>query len=168
MPVLPQIIQAMLKPETYPEPPAKVDLMQTQMSFVLIAGNFVYKIKKPVDLGYLDYTTLEKRKFFCDKEVELNRRLCPDTYLGVIPITKTGKKFMTGGEGEPVEYAVKMRYLPQDRMMNVLLEKDEVNTGMVEKVAQKLADFHSRAKTNEEISSFGTLKAREINNQENY
>ncbi|MDO8568612.1 MAG: hypothetical protein Q7R57_07850, partial [Dehalococcoidales bacterium] len=66
---LPQLIEALLDPATYPEPPEKVELAQTQMSFVLLAGDLVYKIKKPVNLGYLDYTTLEKRRFFCQQEL---------------------------------------------------------------------------------------------------
>ena len=158
MSALPEIAQAMLKPETYPEPPQKIELMQTQMSFVFLAGDYVYKIKKPVDLGYLDYTTLGKRKFFCQKEVELNRRLCPETYLGVLPITKTGGQISLGGKGKVIEYAVKMRYLPQQKMMNVLLEKEQVTTEMVENVAQKLADFHRLAETNAEIGTYGSLK----------
>ena len=85
---LPETAQALLKPEIYPEPTKNVRLVQTQMSFVFITDRYVYKTKKSVNLGYVDYTTLEKRKFFCDKEVELNKRLSPDTYIGVIPITK--------------------------------------------------------------------------------
>ena len=100
MSALPEIAQAMLKPETYPEPPQKIELMQTQMSFIFLAGDYVYKVKKPVNLGYLDYTTLEKRKFFCQKEVELNRRLCPETYLGVLPITKTRRTNFAGRKGQ--------------------------------------------------------------------
>lgn len=168
MSVLPELARAMLKPEIYPETPDKVELMQTQMSFVFIAGDYVYKVKKPVNLGYLDYTTLEQRKYFCDKELELNRRLCPQTYLGVIPITKAGKEFTIGGTGQPVEYAVKMRYLPRDRMMNVLLEKEQVTPEMAAEVARILADFHRRAETSPEISYYGSLKAIGINNNENY
>ncbi len=168
MSALPAIAQAMLKPETYPEPPVKIELMQTQMSFIFLAGDYVYKIKKPVNLGYLDYTTLEKRKFFCQKEVELNRRLCPETYLGVIPIIKTKGQISLGGKGKAIEYAVKMRYLPQQKMMNVLLEKEQVTPEMVEKVAQILADFHRRAETNEEISTYGSIKAIRVNTEENF
>lgn len=84
---LPEMVQALLKPKAYPETPQRVELLQTQMSFLFLAGDYVYKVKKPVNLGYLDYTTLEKRRFFCQQEVELNRRLCPETYLGVVPIS---------------------------------------------------------------------------------
>jgi aminoglycoside phosphotransferase family enzyme/predicted kinase len=168
MPPLPEVAQAMLKPETYPESPQKIELMQTQMSFIFLAGDYVYKVKKPVNSGYLDYTTLEKRKFFCQKEVELNRRLCPETYLGVLPITKIRGQISLGGKGKAVEYAVKMRYLPQQKMMNMLLEKEQVTIEMVEKVAQKLAEFHSKAETNEDISTYGSLKAIRVNTEENF
>ncbi|MDP2917550.1 MAG: hypothetical protein Q8O16_06445 [Dehalococcoidia bacterium] len=119
---LPDMVQAMLDPEIYPDRTSKVELAQTQMSFVFLTDNYVYKVKKPVDLGYLDYTTLDKRHYFCRQEVELNRRLCPEVYLGVVPITRSNGAFTLGGQGEVVDYAVKMRRLPEDRMMNVLLE----------------------------------------------
>ena len=168
MSALPEIVQAMLKPEIYPESSPKIELMQTQMSFIFLAGDYVYKVKKPVNLGYLDYTTLEKRKFFCHKEVELNRRLCPETYLAVLPITKTRGQFSLGGKGNIIEYAVKMRYLPQQKMMNVLLEKEQVTTEMVESVAQKLADFHRLAETSKEISTYGSIEAIRVNTEENF
>lgn len=88
MPQLPELVQALLKPKAYPEAPQQVEMVQTQMSFVFLTDNYVYKVKKPVNLGYLDYTTLNKRHFYCQREVELNRRLCPDVYLGVVPITR--------------------------------------------------------------------------------
>ena len=132
--------------------------MQTQMSFIFLTGNYTYKTKKPVNLGYLDYTTLEKRQFFCRQELELNRRLCPGGYLDVVPVTESDGSFKIGGKGKIIEYAVKMKQLPRDRMMDVLLPKDQVTTDMLEKVALKMADFHSRAATSDTISSFGTLE----------
>ena len=79
---LPDLIEALLDPKIYPEPTKQVELLQTQISYVLLAGEYVYKVKKPVDMGFLNYTTLEKRFYFCKKEVELNRRQCADAYLG--------------------------------------------------------------------------------------
>src|SRR4030042_2762676 len=128
---LPELIQALLNPKTYPDRTPKVELVQTQISYILLAGEYVYKIKKPVDMGFLDYTTLEKRLYLCNKEVELNRRLCGDVYLGVVPITKE-EDYVLGGKGEALEYAVKMRRLPQDAMMDVLLQQNKVNPAMVE------------------------------------
>jgi aminoglycoside phosphotransferase family enzyme len=145
------------------------------MSFIFLAGEYVYKIKKPVNLGYLDYTTLEKRHFFCRQELELNRRLCPDVYLAVVPITMSlrGAKRRSNlvrieGQGKATEYAVKMKRLPQDRMMDVLLPRGEVTPEMVARVAEKLAGFHKKAETNEEIAAFGRLDVIRHNCDENF
>jgi aminoglycoside phosphotransferase family enzyme len=145
-----------------------VELAQTQMSFIFLTGDLVYKIKKPVNLGYLDYTTLEKRQFFCKQEVELNQRLSPDVYLGVVPITTKDGEIKVGGQGEVVEYAVKMRQLPADRMMDKLLPQNQVTPEMMERVAEKLAAFHHKARTNSEISAFGNIDAIKVNTEENF
>ena len=165
---LPEMIQALLDPETYPDAPQRVEMVQTQMSFVFLAGDYVYKVKKPVNLGYLDYTTLDKRYFFCRKELELNQRLCPDAYLGVVSITREKGHFSIEGQGETIEYAVKMRYLPQEAMLNVLLAKNQVTPEMITGVARRLAEFHQRAETNATISAFGGLAAIAENTTENF
>jgi aminoglycoside phosphotransferase family enzyme len=162
---LPEIIQALLNPKAYPDQAPKVELVQTQISYVLLVGEYVYKIKKPVDMGFLDYTTLEKRLYFCKKEVELNRRLCKDTYLGVVPINED---HVLEGKGEALEYAVKMRRLPQDAMMDVLLKQNRVTPAMVEKVADILVDFHKKAATNDEIARLGGIDAVIKNTSENF
>jgi aminoglycoside phosphotransferase family enzyme len=164
----PAFVQALLKPETYPHHPQKVELVQTQMSFLFLTGDYVYKVKKPVDLGYLDYTTLEKRRFFCHQELELNRRLCLDEYLEVVPIVRRDGQIKLGGEGEVIEYAVKMKQLPADRMMDKLLPQNLVTVEMVVRVAEKLAAFHHKAVTSPEISAFGKLEAIKINTDENF
>jgi aminoglycoside phosphotransferase family enzyme len=138
------------------------------MSFVLLTGEYVYKIKKPVNLGYLDYTTLEKRHFFCRQELELNRRLCADAYLAVVPIVEEEGEFRIEGRGKAIEYAVKMRQLPQDRMMDVLLLRGQVTPRMVARVAEKLAGFHQRAQTNPRIAAFGRLDVIRHNCDENF
>jgi aminoglycoside phosphotransferase family enzyme len=165
---LPALVDVLLKSETYAHHPAKVGLVQTQMSFIFLAGEYVYKVKKPVDLGYLDYTTLEKRLFFCRQEIELNRRLCPEAYLEVVPVVRHNDQIRLGGEGEAIEYAVKMKQLPADRMMDKLLPKDLVTAEMVARVADKLAAFHAKAMTSPEISSYGSLEAIKINTDENF
>jgi len=165
---LPALIQALLKPQAYPDTPARVELVQTQISYVFLVGEYVYKIKKPVDMGFLDYTTLEKRLTMCRKEVELNRRLCPDTYLGVAPITNDNGGYIIDGTGNVEEYAVKMRRLPQDAMMDVLLQQNKVTPQMVTDVAAILTDFHRRAATTGEISRLGGLEAVIKNTSENF
>ena len=168
MPKLPEMVQALLEPKAYPDTPQRLELVQTQMSFVFLTDNYVYKVKKPVNLGYLDYTTLEKRRFYCQREVELNRRLCPDVYLGILPITQDKSNFFIGGQGEAIEYAVKMRRLPQEAMMDVLLNNKQVSPEMVTNVAQKLATFHHQAETNPIISAFGSLDTITQNTEENF
>ncbi len=165
---LPELVTALLEPRAYPEPVRRVELAQTQMSFVFLTDDYVYKIKKPVDLGYLDYTTLEKRRYFCRREVELNRRLCADAYLGVEAITRDKGGIRLNGTGETVEYAVKMRRLPRERMMDVLLANDGVSPEMAAGVARKMAEFHRRAETGAAISAFGSIDAVKTNTDENF
>jgi aminoglycoside phosphotransferase family enzyme len=168
MSAIPPLVKALLKPEIYPHSPKKVELVQTQMSFLFLTGDYAYKVKKPVDLGYLDYTTLEKRRFFCQQEIELNRRLCPEIYLEVVPIVSSQGQIRLGGGGEAIEYAVKMKQLPAERMMDRLLPQDLVTEEMVTRVAEKLAAFHDKARTSPEISAYGTLDAITINTEENF
>ena len=165
---LPELIQGLLDPRTYPDQTPKVELVQTQISYVFLAGDYVYKIKKPVDMGFLDYTTLEKRLYYCRKEIELNRRLCADAYLGVVSITKEKGRYIIGGKGEAKEYAVKMRRLPQDAMMDVLLKQNKVTPEMAGRVAEILTEFHKKAATSEEITKMGGIEAVIQNTEENF
>jgi len=162
---LPELAQALLDPKAYPDATSGIELMQTQMSFVFLTSDYVYKLKKPVDLGYLDYTTLDKRQFYCQREVELNRRLCPDAYLGVVPITRDKGGISIGGQGEVIEYAVKMRRLPREAMMDELMAGNRVSPQMIARVAQKIAGFHQKAET---VSGFGDLDTITRNTEENF
>jgi len=163
-----QLAGALRQPRAYPHTVVEVGFQQTQMSLLFLAGDYVYKVKKPVNLGYLDYSTLDERKRLCEQEVALNRRLCGDTYVGVVPITKTLDGFCVEGEGTPVEYAVKMRRLPADRMLDGLLSRHEATAEMLKAVAQRVAMFHNEAETNEFISSFGAIAAIKRNTDENF
>jgi len=162
------INQSLLNPEAYPHNPRKIELVQTQMSFVFLTGDYVYKVKKPVDLGYLDYTTLEQRHFFCHQELELNRRLCPDAYLAVVPIVEEKGRLRIEGQGKAIEYAVKMKQLPHNRMMDVLLPQGQVTQEMVARVAERLVSFHQKAETNQKIAAFGKLDVIRQNTDENF
>ena len=162
------INQALLDPQAYPHKPQRIELVQTQMSFIFLAGDYVYKVKKPVNLGYLDYTTLEKRHFFCHQELQLNRRLCPDAYLAVVPIVEEKGGLRIEGQGKAIEYAVKMKQLPQERMMDVLLPRGRVTREMIAKVAERLTDFHQKAETSPEIAAFGKLDVIRQNTDENF
>jgi len=165
---LPEMVQALLDPKAYPEAPRGIEMVQTRMSFVFLTDDYVYKVKKPVDLGYLDYTTLDKRQFYCQREIELNRRLCPDAYLGVVPITREKGDILVDGQGEVIEYAVKMRRLPKEAMMEVLLANNQVSPEMVASVAEKLAEFHQKTGTGALISSFGNVNIVTQNADDNF
>jgi aminoglycoside phosphotransferase family enzyme len=165
---LPKLIKALLDPKAYPDLPQRVELRQTQMSYVLLADDYVYKIKKPVDFGFLDYTTLENRQFYCQKEIELNRRLCPDAYLGVVRVTNDKGRIRIGGGGKAEEYAVKMRRLPQEAMMDALLAENKVTLEMVADVAATLVEFHKKAATGGDINQFGGLDTVNQNAEENF
>ena len=168
MPQLPELVRALLEPIAYPEATKQVEMVQTQMSFVFLTDDYVYKVKKPVNLGYLDYTTLERRHLFCQREVELNRRLCPEVYLEVVPISRRGGNIFIGSQGEIIEYAVKMRRLPQEAMMDVLLTNNQVSSEMVANLARKLVEFHDKAETNAAIGAFGSLDTITQNTEENF
>ena len=166
---LPEVITALLDPAQYEdENLSRVELLQTQMSFVLLTGRYAYKIRKPVNLGYVDYSTLEKREHFSRTELELNRRLCPDSYLGLVPVTRHRGKIRLGDGGEIVDYAVKMKRLPQNGMMDRLLETGGLTAEMVMAVARRMAEFHQKAATGGEIDTFGSLETIRGNVRENF
>ena len=146
--------KALLNPEIYPDRPTVIDFIETHISLLFLTGNHVYKVKKPVDFGFLDFTSLEKRKFFCEQEVNLNRRLSPAIYLGVVRITKEGNRILLEGKGEPVEYAVKMKQIPEESLMDKLLEKKQVTPKMIEAISEKLVKFYFASETNDLINSF--------------
>ncbi len=162
------IVEAMSKPETYPQPTDKIELIQTHISFVFLIDNYVYKIKKPVNFGFLDFSTLEKRKMYCEKELALNRRLCPEIYLSVVPITNQAGGLKLGGDGEPVEYALKMNRLPQECIMTYLLWEGKISRETIDELAKTVAKFHSEALTNEQISEIGGINTVKFNWDENF
>ncbi|MBE9537319.1 MAG: phosphotransferase [Proteobacteria bacterium] len=165
---LPLMIKELLNPDRYPEPTTSVELSQTHISFVLLTDHYVYKIKKPVDFGFLDFTSIDKRRFYCQQEVELNRRLAPEVYIDVVPVRERDACFYFGGEGELADYAVKMRRLPDDRMMIKLLKAGKVDEAMLVKIAEKIAVFHSIAKTDPIITACGSAAVVRKNVEENF
>ncbi len=166
--MLPPLIQALCDPAVYPHKPKNVELFQTHISYVFVAGDFAYKVKKPVDLGFLDFSTLEKRLGFCHREVALNRRLAPSTYLGVVEITSRHGGYAVEGAGDVEEYAVKMRRLPQDRMMNVLLDRGEVTRRHIGAIVEVLAPFYEEAEHGTHIDKYGSVEKVKFNTDENF
>jgi uncharacterized protein len=150
---LPPLVEAMMRPEFYPESPERIELKQTHISYVFLAGNAVYKVKKPVHFPFLDCSDRAIRYRYCCEEVRLNARLSPRIYLGVFAILKHGDSFVLGPEvheplHEAVEYAVKMRRLPDDRMLDRLLAAGKVDAAAVRAIAKRIAEFHASAPSN--------------------
>jgi aminoglycoside phosphotransferase family enzyme/predicted kinase len=126
-------------------------IVETHISYVLLGGQYAYKVKKAVNLEFLDFTTLEKRRFYCLEELTLNRRLAPSIYLDVVPITGSpgspGNNVapILDGKGSPLEYAVKMRQFDQDGLLSRVLARDELTSERVDEIAAEVASFHGRA-----------------------
>ena len=163
------IIESMSQTDFYPNHPDKVELLQTHISYVFIAGDYVYKVKKPVNFGFLDFTTLEKRKFYCEEELRLNKRLAPSIYLDVVPIMQDDlERLSQGGEGTIVDYAVRMKKLPLDRMLKILLAQGQADAKIMDAVAGKIARFHKAAETGGPIDEMGSIKTILHNHEENF
>lgn len=166
---LPPFVQAMLQADRYDHPAPELKLVQTHISFVILAGAFVYKFKKPVNFGFLDFSDLGKRRTCCEQELLLNRRLCPDIYLGLVEVTaEPGGGFALNGKGEVVEYGVKMARMPEERMMTQLIRSGALHTTHIDALVDVLADFYHRADGGEAINRFGTAAAVGVNVLENF
>lgn len=163
---LPPLILAMLQPDFYPHRPDSVTLLQTHISWVFLAGEMVYKIKKPRDFGFLDYSTLPRRRKACETEVQLNRRLTDEVYLGTAAIYRQGEHFSLTPHGRPQEYAVVMRRLPEARFLSSLLASGRATTGQIRLVARHIAAFHAGAAP--ALRSLRKLSALEQNLRENF
>jgi uncharacterized protein len=133
-------------PAAYPRAPAEVRVVETHMSFVFLAGEKAYKLKKPVTFPFLDFSTAQAREAMCREELRLNRRLTVDVYLGVRALTLSAKGEMAiDGAGVAVDWLVEMRRLPNDRMLDHLLSEGRIGSAEIDRLAQRLADFYRQA-----------------------
>lgn len=164
----PYMATALLDPACYPDSPSVIELLQNPTSYVFLTGNYAYKIKRPVDPGYLDYTTLEKRRFYCNREVTLNRRLCPEIYLDTVSITQDKNGLSVEGKGKALEYAVKMRQLPRENMMDIMLVEDTLPDTTMTGIARKISSFHGHAATSDIISDYGDLEFILTHTEDNF
>ncbi|MBN1626358.1 MAG: gluconokinase [Deltaproteobacteria bacterium] len=162
-------INDLVNPEALPDATANVSLVQTHISYVIIADNYVYKIKKAVNFGFLDFSTLEKRKYYCRREIDLNRRLSDGLYVDVLPVYCDGNYCRIGeGNGEAIEYAVKMKRLPDDMLMKSLFEKGLLTREHILKISGKIAQFHRDANYSSDIERFGDPEMFRVNTDENF
>jgi aminoglycoside phosphotransferase family enzyme/predicted kinase len=153
------LIEALSQPSAYCHPVEKVEVRQTHISVVFLAGPYAYKIKKPVNMGFLDFTSLEKRRHFCGEEIRLNRRLAPAVYLGVVPVTMRDGEVRMQGDGETIEWAVQMERLPDTATLRERLLRGDVSAQEAEALARTIASFHDKAQANETIAAFGRFES---------
>ncbi len=139
------LIAALLRPEAHEPPELAIDLVETHISWVLLVGDFAYKIKKPVNLGFVDFSTPSRRAWFCAEELRLNRRLSPNLYLAVVPIHGPIEQASFHGAGPVIEMALKMRRFPQAALLPAAMERGEVSPAAFDGLAERLAAFHARA-----------------------
>jgi hypothetical protein len=151
-----RIVAALREPACYPHAAGPVELIETHISWVFLAGEYAYKIKKPVNLGFLDFSTLEKRRFYCEEELRLNRRTASDLYLDVVPIAESPDGPRVGGTGKVTEYALKMRRFPQEALADSMARRGELLAAQVDAVADAIAAFHAAIPAAPEESGFGT------------
>jgi uncharacterized protein len=156
------MLAGLLRPKTYPHPAASVEHLQTHISHVFLAGDYAYKLKKPVDLGFLDFTTLAKRAQACADEVRLNARLAPDIYLGVVTICMANGRYRVADAGcvpreALVDYMVRMRRMPQESMLDRLAASAQLKIDHILDIARQMAAFHTKAEHHRDLDRYGRL-----------
>ncbi|VVB59090.1 Signal recognition particle 54 kDa protein [uncultured archaeon] len=155
-------------PKFYGPHVTSVQLLQTHISYVALTGTYAYKVKKPVNFGFLDFSTLDKRKYFCEEELRLNKRLCPDMYLDVLPITQKDNTLELDGDGTIVEYVLKMKEFPQEYIMTNMLQQAKISEETIDHLCTILVDFYDTQEPLEEIKKYGELQAVKQNIDENF
>lgn len=149
------LLDALQDPALYDHPVERFDVIETHISWVILTGRYVYKLKKPVNFGFVDFSTLEKRNFYCHEELRLNRRLAPDWYLDVVSITGSAERPRWGGAGPVIEYAVKMRQFPHEARLDLVLARGELTPARLDTLVEAVAEFHARAAIAAPATPFG-------------
>jgi aminoglycoside phosphotransferase family enzyme/predicted kinase len=151
----PELIRSLLKPDVYDHPVTDIELIETHISWVILTGAYAYKIKKPIDLGFLDFSTLEKRLFCCNEELRLNSRLAAAIYLEVVAISGTPEQPALQGAGTAIEYAIKMVQFPQQAQLDNMLARGELEMYHMDAIADLVAGFHTSTDVAADDSYFG-------------
>ena len=152
------IVKAFLDPEIYDHSVGSIQLIETHISWVFLTGDFAYKIKKPVDFGFLDFTDIDKRQYYCQQELVLNKRLAPEIYLDVIPVTKLDNQISLNGEGTIIEYAIKMRQFDQHCLFDKLLNNQNISLSHINQLADTVAKFHHEISNTPPNNNFGAAQ----------
>ncbi|MBN2101577.1 MAG: phosphotransferase [Candidatus Aenigmarchaeota archaeon] len=160
--------QDMMKGEVYDEKISGIELIQTHISWVFLTGEFAYKVKKPVNFGFLDFSTLEQRKKFCRREFEVNSKFSPQLYLDVLPITGNEKGIRINGDGETVEYCIKMKQIPQENLMTKLLEGGKIGKKDIDRIIDVMLRYYKQAESGPDVEKNATFEITEFNWDENF
>jgi len=166
---LPPVIQQMMQPSFYPHSVQEpIQLIQTHISYVLLTGEYAYKLKKPINFGFLDFSTLEQRHHFCLEELRLNERGAPGIYLEVLPISQAGEHLELGNDQQPVEYTLRMRQFPQETLLDRMFDQGKLTEELLVELAKAIATFHANSPTNDYIRKFGEVSQVRQAFDENY
>ena len=136
------LIAALQNPALYPHPVDGFRIIETHISWVILTGAYAYKMKKPVDFGFLDFTNLAARKHFCEEELRLNQRMAPDLYLQVLPVTGSVEAPQIGGQGEPIDYLLQMSEFPQTQLLGEVQARGELTDAHIDALSEQIAQFH--------------------------
>lgn len=162
---------ALSDPGAYPHDVDEIEFRHTHISLVALAGAWVYKVKKPVELGFLDFSTLEQRRHFCEEEVRLNRRLCEPIYRGVVPLVDQNGTLVIDGDpssGSVVEYAVKMKRLDPEAFLDAQVRAGRTSAGDIDRVADRLCSFYEERASSPEIAEAGWVDRLRVSTNENF
>lgn len=163
------LIKNLLSDRAFNHPIIQLGLIETHVSWVILTGKYAYKIKKPVDFGFLDFSTLEKRKHFCEEELRLGQLFAPEIYLAVVPITGTYEHPQINGNTGPIlEYAVKMCEFSQDNLLNTLLKQGKLTKILIDQLGQLIAKFHKETLQAPKNSRFGLPHEIHAPTQQNF
>jgi aminoglycoside phosphotransferase family enzyme/predicted kinase len=162
------ILKSLMKPAAYPVLTSTVEMVQTHVSWIFLTETHAFKVKKPVNFGFLDFSTVDRRRFYCDEELRLNRRLCPDIYEAVVELRESATGAAFHGTGPIIDYAVMMKRLPAGRMLDRLVESGEASAADMKNVAAVISRFHNQALTSPYISDFGSPEKILFNWRENF
>ena len=149
------LIAALQNPDAFDHPVGEINVLETHISWVILTGEFAYKIKKAVDFGFLDFSTLEKRHYYCQEELRLNRRFAADLYLEVVSVTGSIDQPVLRGSGEPIEYAVRMRQFPQQDLLSNIVARHGLEAAHIDEIVGLLADLHARVDVADPATDYG-------------
>lgn len=163
-----ELIEALRQPRCYPHPVGPIRVIETHISWIVLTGDFAYKVKKPVNLGFLDFTELERRHFFCQEELRLNRRLAPEYYLNVVTITGSADQPKIGGSGPIVDYALKMKQFPAGALLSEIYAQRAPVDAEVQRLAEDIAAFHRAIGSHPPPQDFGAAEITLHRCEENF